>query len=595
MPDRICALFCVPPISFARLGGSTTPLAAYIWARPKNPRTIGETVAVPSWSLNVFPDGSAEPFRPDSIRFRDGALIRPVCPFVEVWARVGDPDSDAASWRDAPLTPALLAAEGLAPADLTFEVTARNLKAARRTQRPELAYGTFPPVVVAGDDHSVRPLAGTSPPSPAPMIPAGREIPLGSVQVIRASTQSAPPDAPWREDVSLETVRIRFTPAAGHFYGPPQASAATNADPAPAVEPSRAFLNAAAGWFGSQGQGGGFVIPGDTFDETARRSGTSLGVVDDTCEARIDVALARPGGRTLGAHANLLVGPPDFAPDRRPFLSVADELNDRDAQAEARNAAMAGPELDLWVADLFERIYECVAQLNVDFWRDQNGMNVPPAGLAATPIPGDGLPRPTWSMGSRDALRNRTLRVAEAADDLPLPLAAHARERHRSLSDVEALRAFVLANPARLAQLIRAPFEAEPNEGLRSTSMRMPPFMAQSTFLTPLTLAAWQYDLLFKWVDQLLAAPTAPAVPVVERVALEGVIAPARPAPASVEPAPVAAEPARPEAGPAPPEAGPAPAEAEAAEEAAAAPLSEEAVRARDAILARLDAAGVYR
>jgi hypothetical protein len=27
--DRICELFCVPPIAIARLGGSTTPLEAY--------------------------------------------------------------------------------------------------------------------------------------------------------------------------------------------------------------------------------------------------------------------------------------------------------------------------------------------------------------------------------------------------------------------------------------------------------------------------------------------------------------------------------------------------------------------------------------
>ena len=71
------------------------------------------------------------------------------------------------------------------------------------------------------------------------------------------------------------------------------------------------------------------VIPPDTFDgaETGDE-GRSFGVVDDTCEARIEVRLAL-GGRSVAASANVFVGPPDFAPDRRPFLSVADELNDR--------------------------------------------------------------------------------------------------------------------------------------------------------------------------------------------------------------------------------------------------------------------------
>jgi hypothetical protein len=45
-------------------------------------RSDGATVLVPDWSLNVLLDGSVEPLKPDAIRFRDGALIRPVCPFI---------------------------------------------------------------------------------------------------------------------------------------------------------------------------------------------------------------------------------------------------------------------------------------------------------------------------------------------------------------------------------------------------------------------------------------------------------------------------------------------------------------------------------
>ncbi|MGH6909082.1 MAG: hypothetical protein ACREEG_02765, partial [Phenylobacterium sp.] len=136
MPDVIHELFCNPPLAVARLGGSTTPLAAYRWVQPANPRTDGETVIAPDWSLNILPDGSADPFRPQSIRFKDGDLIRPVCPFIEVWARVGPPGSLPTAWHDAPLTPALLAAQGLDVGDLTFTVTAFNRKAARRMNNP---------------------------------------------------------------------------------------------------------------------------------------------------------------------------------------------------------------------------------------------------------------------------------------------------------------------------------------------------------------------------------------------------------------------------------------------------------------------------
>jgi hypothetical protein len=516
MPDRICQLFFVPPISFARLGASTTPLAAYGWANPKNPRTEGETVVVPAWSLNILPDGSADPFRPDSIRFRDGNLLRPVCPFHELWARVGDPTANPSTWRDSPVTPALLQAEGRGLADLSFTVTARNLKVQRRVGRRQLAYGNFPPLVVRGDDHSIHRILGSSPQSgvSAPLIPRNRNIPLGSVQVLRPRPQPAAAAAPWAAEVNVEVVRLRFTPARGLFYGPPQAATVGGAD-GPAVRQTEAFLNISAGWFGSTGAGGGFVIPGDTFD-VRQSDGRSLGVVDDTCEARIEAVLRRGSAQSLSAHANVFVGPPDYAPDRRPFVSVADELNDRDGDSLARNAALTGVDLDTWIADLFERIYDCVSLMNVDLWRANNSLDLP-AGKRGPPLAGDGLPNPRVAMGGEDALRNRNLRVGNSTSQTPLPLTEHARERHRSLSDVDALRAFVLADPTRIFNLVRGPFESErlttqSSEGLRATTMRMPPFMAQSTPFTPLTLTAWQYDLLLRWVAAI-QAPQAVAAP----------------------------------------------------------------------------------
>lgn len=525
MPDRICALFCVPPIAFARLGGSTAPLEAYRWAQPKNPRADGETVITPAWSFRILTDGSVQPYKPNSIQFRDGNLIRPVAPFIEVWAKTGSPAADPATWHSQPLTPALLAAEGASEAALSFTIAARNLKASRRTGTAELAFGTFPEVAVPGDDHSVHPLSGVNPPGTAnPMIPLGRDIPLGSFQVLRPVTQPAAGTTPWPADIRLDAIRARYTPATGLFFGPPVAATPTNADPAPAVQPAQAFLNPDAGWFGSDGQAGGRVIPGDTFDETARGSAMALGVVDDTCEARIDIAFVRADGSTLETHSNLFVGPPDFGPDRRPFVSVADELNDRAADAQARTAAMSDAELHLWVADLFERVYEVVSLFNIDRARTENGAALTPAMLAPAALVGDGLAAPARSMGSRDALRNPLLRVSIASPANPLPLSHHARERHRSLSDVDALISFVSENPDRLKALVRGPFETQQladteRERLRQTTMRMPPFMAQSTPATPLTLAAWQYEALMRWAALDTAPSPAGAAPALESVA----------------------------------------------------------------------------
>jgi hypothetical protein len=80
-----------------------------------------------------------------------------------------------------------------------------------------------------------------------------------------------------------------------------------------------------------------------------------------------------------------------------------------------------------------------------------------------------------------------------------------------------------------LRNLVRGPFEHEPGESNPNaqewTSMRMPPFMRGSN-ANPLTLSAWQYDLLMRWASELVAARPA----LVAR------------APAPGEPAPMSAE-----------------------------------------------------
>lgn len=536
MAEIIQGIFINPPIAIARLGESTTPQEAYRWVQTPTPRTSGgETTVAPDWTLVVQSDGSVEPVMPGRLHFRDGALIRPVCPFFEVWALLGESDSAPSTWHEVALTPALLTQHGATPNNLVLRVDAQNRKAARRTRNPGMRFGTFPPVEVRADNHAVQPLLGISPPGATGvnrLIPNGRNIPLGAVQFIRSRSQPAPGLTPaWsalvngQPLVNVEVIRLRFTPARGRFYGP-----ASAAQPQPTISgdsfapiennPNRKFLNAQAVWVGFNAQAPAgvppntqapAVVPPDTYDGASVGSFGSLGVVDDTCEARLEFTLSLPGGRNLTAHANVFVGPPDFAPDRRPFLSLADELNDRAGDAAARNAGLNATQRDAWVEDLFERIYETVSLFNLDLQRAGNAIRLTPGQLAATPIPGDGVPGPDFAMGGRDALRDRNRPLPGATNNVPLPLTERARERHRFISDLQALRDLVLEQPNRLERLVRRPFEAESGEGLRNTTMRMPPFMAQSTPTTPLTLAAWQYELLMAWVEavKLTATPSA--------------------------------------------------------------------------------------
>lgn len=194
--------------------------------------------------------------------------------------------------------------------------------------------------------------------------------------------------------------------------------------------------------------------------------------------------------------------PPDYAPDRRPFLSIADELNDRLGGQRARSDGMTHAEVTAWVQDLFERVYETVSLMNVDYYRLSRSITLPPAARRPASIPGDAVPRPTQAGGGFDRLRNDLFAIAAPTANQPLPLTEHARMRHRALADVNELRNFVAQHPGRLRTLVRAVFECEATEDAVTTSMRMPPFMRNSNAL-PLTLAAWQYELLMRWVEQV--------------------------------------------------------------------------------------------
>jgi hypothetical protein len=542
MAEVMQTIFLTPPIAIARLGGSTAPQDAYIWVQSPNPRSSGETTIAPDWSLTVQADGTVEPVKPTALQFRDGALIRPVCPFFELWAFVGEPGSAPATWKEVPVTPALLTQHGATLNDLIFRIDAKNFKAARRTSNPELRYGTFPPLEVRADNHTPIPILASSPPEvPAArrLIPANRNIPLGSFQVMKSRPQPTPdPNHEWTQVVdgspvvNVEVIRFRYTPARGHCYGPPQAAQPQTLPGGVAltpVEASRAFLNQNAGWAGFDAESNPFDPPQDTYDGADVGSNQSLGVVDDTCEAHIEVRLPLPApmNKTLTAAATVFVGPPDFAPDRRPFLSVADELNDRAGDSAARTAAMSGEERDAWVQDLFERIYETLSLLNLDLWRRAKAITLTGSQLAPTAIPNDHTRTPERALGGRDMLRNRLFPLPAESQNIRLPLTEHARMRHRVLADLENLRDFIAQNPGRLATLVRRAFEAESGEspeGIGNTTMRMPPFMRNSN-AGPLTLAVWQYDLLIAWVREI-ETPSAPPSPV-------AVVAPPAPRPLS--------------------------------------------------------------
>ncbi len=522
MAEKIQAIFVDPPIAIARLGSSNVPQDAYRWVEALNPRTDGNTVIDPWWTLDVNSDGSVEPRKADTIHLRDGDLIRPVAPFFEIWALLGEDNSPPSRWREVPLTPTLLQQFGADESFVTLTVDAKNRKAARRTGKNELVFGTFPPFSLSADDHNMYALFGVSPPgAKRPMIPDGRSIPLGSIQVMQSRPRASVAGASWVNDVDVEIMRFRFTPGRGRFYGPKQASKALPRTKFAAVEKANAFLDDKAGWY--KHSTSRVFEPNDTEDTLDRRggSGPSLGVVDDTCEARIDVTLTLPRSKTKGrksaktprklhTHANVFVGPPDFAPDRRPFLSLADELSDRSNDAAKRDAALDDQDMQSWVSDLFERIYETVSLLNLDHYQQVRSILLRATALRTKPVAKDSVSQPRHhAMTKMDALRNPDTPVDPVGPGLRLPLSEHAKERHTALQDITQLQKFLSDYPGQLQRLVREPFEVTPGEtgdGAGTSSMRMPPFMRNSSGF-PLTLSSWQYNLLMRWVSAQRPVP----------------------------------------------------------------------------------------
>ncbi len=431
MAEKILSIFISPPIAFARLGSSSVPQDAYSWVRSSDPRSDGETTIEPSWSLRVSLDGSIEAFKPTEISFVDNSgNVRPVAPFFEFWARVGEPGG---ATREVPLTQALLTQHS---AGLKVSVEAHNLKAARRTRNPNLGFGTQQPVTISASTHAPTALLGSSPRSATtPMVPRDRNIPLGSVQITQSMPQ--PADVPVAE-VNLATIRLRLTPAKGLFYGPPSTIGT-------GVGPEQGFLSSDAGWANAEIDSP--VQPSDTYAGAENADGRSRGIVDDTCEVRFEATLTLAGGaQSLTARATAFVGPPDFAPDRRPFLSVADELNDRMQDAADRNAQTMGADRDAWVEDLFERIYETVSLLNVDRYQGL-AITLPPDQLRAVDLDqGQRLPN-NIAMGGRDPIRDEDYSIAPATTNNPLPLSEHAKTRHRALSDLQNLKLLVALQP----------------------------------------------------------------------------------------------------------------------------------------------------
>jgi hypothetical protein len=338
----------LPPLAIARFGSAPTPMDNYdAVVEPGAP--LGYRRLIPAETLEVDEQSGeiARAFVPEVLSFTENGAVRPVAPFLEVWALVGDEQLDDGG-RLERLTTTLLEEEGASAGDVRWQVQVANLKVMRRTGAAADAVradtGEF-------SDNARHPLAGG-----CPNFVAGRTIGFGDVRYIRPT--AAHPE-----------IRLRFTPGAGRIYGPTRAPFPNAPSPDPNV--SEAVYDAQrGGWDGYRDEG----VPQDTAPGqiyAGRREGdsqVSSGYLDDGCDGIVRVTL-EVGGRTLQALARIGAAPPAYAPDAMPIRTVADELEQ----------ALLGPTVDAAdatyerVEEIVRRAFETVRLLNTAFHNEDWG------------------------------------------------------------------------------------------------------------------------------------------------------------------------------------------------------------------------------
>jgi hypothetical protein len=518
-PVRILELFFLPPQAIGRLGGSPAPMECYVWNQDLTIAGASPTVIDPAISLEVDEDGSVRPYLPGHLRFKDGALFRPVAPFLELWAKTSH---DGKTVVEEPVTSQLLRRVNVSVASLVFSVSAANRKAARRCGDDDCRF--FANARIVGTDHAPYPLLAISPNRPGgqPLVTADKPIPLGRVQVIR-------PLVGIELGINLDIVRVRFTPATGQVYGPPAATVGI----APGtqrshmiVKPENRILNPDAAWAKYDANGNQFQNPQpqDTYDGSDTDAERSWGVVDDTCDVLVQADLIIQGG-SVHAEARIFVGPPDFAPDRRPFVSLADDLTDRDQPQPPTDESLDN--LERRINDLFQRVWETAGLMNIDAVRNRalnGGDQVPPvAGMPRTDFGSmTGEDRP-FARLSADLYKDRAALNAASVEHHRLPLAELIERAHSELSDLYTMLDKLRESADHIRELVRPPYgrvrelDATPgtsqSQKLRDIridrdtehDMRMPPYMRDSD-ATAMSLTHRQYFELLGFLSQLESA-----------------------------------------------------------------------------------------
>lgn len=541
--NTLLEMFFLPPMAFARCGSSPTPAEAFHWTERSLLQDSPTTVIEPSISLQVENDGKVTPYRHEEIVFRDGddGPIRPVAPFFELWGKFQS--AEDGETYEVPLTSALIESLGVSLQDLRYEITAANRKVERRTGNP--ACGFVAREIVHGSDHAVRELNAFSPHTAGqePLVYQDKPIPVGFFQVLRPVVKKTDVDGTM---IDHDILRVRFTPPKGLVYGPPGATAGpaqavppgTYEPPATLfgriheiVPPDRRILNGNTEWSRYIMMNGSYEDPApqDGYDGATVGNHQSWGCVDDSSDSIIEARMV-VDGRMYRAIARVFVGPPDFAPDKRPVYSIADDVADRELPCIDVSKDFDATAAE--VLDMFHRAFDAASLFNLDAERAR-ALQENMVRLAR-----HGQPEGTDQPKARDASMTaedvpyvdkigvlapqKPSRFTDATRNDPLPYTEVATFAHGPLKNKAVLLDFLARQRELVTDLVRPAYPRfedwrtdpapDPNPKFRDPrvfrdqlhDMRMPPYMRDAN-LQPLSLSYRQYHQLMDFVGRLAA------------------------------------------------------------------------------------------
>jgi hypothetical protein len=481
-------LWLLPPLAFARVGGSETPCDNFSWGQNDlRHKGSGKTFLVPRPSLHIDEQGRVtELAAPAALQFKDGDRFRPVAPFFELHGEW----TDGGACCRGPVTLKVLKQHGGDPAGVAWSVSVANLKPFQHTRKRGDKVSAH--LQLSGDVTTREPLHGVSPRDAAHLLITQPGLPLGAMQIARLT-----------DDASV--CRMRVTPPKGLVYAPRDFVERVSAIEKRASEQDKntrwrgfrlhadqLIVNPDAAWAQWHPEPKTFVThrPDDrdfrtmpiltyAHDDTDGDVHRSLGLVDDICDGFVCCRIGH-----LTATARIVVAPPHFAPDRRPIVSLADGLADRVKRTDIDPRYVQDVEqTTLEVRDLFERAFETLELSNLDALNDRVRIGNEAAASDRAIHP--------------SAVAHKHFPAPEALASRSLPLTEQARQRHRRMLALEVLEDRLREDPGLIERVIRAPLSGD-----LYFDQKMPALVRGSDSL-PMHLTRRQYNLLVAWAREL--------------------------------------------------------------------------------------------